>query len=256
MIQNLRRRAEAALADIESLNLSSASTANKSVKNNIALKSPTKSNVDSSYGNYLAGCNLIKEKENVWRDLHMAAEINASKSRACDESISNISDSIRKTSIALSDANISFDEIPNVIRTIENCSAIMLDIKGKTADIEALMIELSDVFEAFQLQKEKFAKNVDMIKFKEQKLAELEKERSVLTSKHAQVIQQNDQQMYLVRQERQKVFEDAFKNDMDYFKKVGNLPKIEHVSTEHSLKLEEIVLDDGIEELDKFLESK
>lgn len=62
-------------------------------------------------------------------------------------------------------------------------------------------------------------------------VANLDKIRQSLASRHAETVQQNDVQRRLMRQERQKVFEEAFQSDMNYYKEVGKLPSKHHLYT-------------------------
>lgn len=109
--------------------------------------------------------------------------------------------------------------------------------------------------------------------------------RQSLASKHAETVRESEKQMRLLQQERQAVFQDAFQSDLQYYKEVGKIPskfihlmmmrycrsyfktffgfsvfiieiKIEQKSSQQTLSLEEIVLDNELEnkELDKFLE--
>lgn len=105
-----------------------------------------------------------------------------------------------------------------------------------------------------------------------------------MASKHAETVKESEKRMRIIQQERQAVFQDAFQNDLKYFKEVGKIPskfslfklrsdkkklfsiwiyliiffhiEIENKTIQQSLSLEEVVLDNEFEQqaLDKFLE--
>lgn len=55
-------------------------------------------------------------------------------------------------------------------------------------------------------------------------LGNLEKVRQDLASKHAATVRESEKQMRLLQQERQAVFQDAFQNDLKYYKEAGKIP--------------------------------
>ncbi|XP_055318498.1 dysbindin protein homolog [Sitodiplosis mosellana] len=278
MFQNLRKKVNAVLPDIENMYLSSptiapsASSPNK-VLNHLGLLIPSTSASSSTSSdhtkitstqwpnsdaiNFGAGCELLDRNEKIWEELHAANESNAKKAETCDEMISNLTESIKKRCIDLSDINISLEIIPNIVQTIENCSTIMIEINDKCTEVENQLFELEDLMELLQLQEKQLDRKFEMAMFKERKLANLEKVRQSLASKHADTVKESERQMRLLQQERQAVFQDAFQSDLKYYKEVGKIPKIEieHKAVQQTLSLEEIVLDNDIEnkELDKFL---
>ncbi|XP_031629952.1 dysbindin protein homolog [Contarinia nasturtii] len=279
MFQNLRKKVNSVLPDIENMYLSSTnhipstsstvpstSSSNK-VLNQLGLLLPSTSTNDttkfpswpnSDAINFSAGCKLLERNEKIWEELHVANESNAKKAETCDAIISNLNVSIKKRCIDLSDINVSLEIIPNIVQTIENCSAIIIEINGKCTEVENQLFELEDLIELLQLQEKQLDSKFEMAMFKERKLANLEKVRQSLASKHAATVKESERQMRLRQQERQAVFQDAFQSDLKYYKEVGKIPKIEieHKSAQQTLSLEEIVLDNELEkkELDKFLE--
>lgn len=56
--------------------------------------------------------------------------------------------------------------------------------------------------------------------------ANLEKVRQSLASKHAETVKESEKRMRILQQERQAVFQDAFQNDLKYYKEVGKIPSM------------------------------
>lgn len=189
MFQNLRKKVNAVLPDIENMYLSSAniapstSSSNK-VLNHLGLLIPSSSSSisndhikvsstqwqNSDAINFSAGCDLLDRNEKIWEELHSANELNAKKAEQCDEIISNLTETIEKRCIDLSDINVSLEIIPNIIQTIENCSTIMIEINDKCTQVENQLFELEDLMELLQLQEKQLDSKFEMAMFKERKL--------------------------------------------------------------------------------------
>lgn len=193
MFQNLRKKVNSVLPDIENMYLSSANIApntsspNK-VLNHLGLLIPS-TTVSSSVSidpriastqwqnsgeiNFGAGCELLDRNEKIWEELHAANETNAKKAETCDELISDLTESIRKRCVDLSDINVSLEIIPNIVQTIENCSTIMIEINEKCTEVENQLFELEDLMELLQLQEKQLDSKFEMAMFKERKLGKL-----------------------------------------------------------------------------------
>lgn len=192
MFQSLRKKVNAVLPDIENMYLSSssispsASSPNK-VLNQLGLLIPLASSNQgieqtkasstkwphSDAINFNAGCKLLDKNEQIWQEVHAMNKANAEKSETCDAMISMLSDSIKKRCIDLSDINVSMEIIPNIVETIEKCSAIMIDINNKCTEVENQLYELEDLMELLQLQEKQLDSKFEMALFKEKKLGTL-----------------------------------------------------------------------------------
>lgn len=188
MFQNLRKKVNAVLPDIENMYLSSAPSASSpnKVLNHLGLLIPsTSTSIPSSSDhtkvpptqwpnsdeiNFSAGCEMLERNEKVWEELHAANEANAAKAEKCDTLISNLSESIRKRNVDLSDINKSLEIIPNIVQTIENCSTIIIEINEKCTEVENQLFELEDLVELLQLQEKQLDYKFEMAMFKERKL--------------------------------------------------------------------------------------
>lgn len=189
MFQSLRKKVNAVLPDLENMYLSSTSIApsaaspNK-VLNQLGLLIPLplsnqgidQTNISSTKWphsdaiNFSAGCKLLEKNEQIWQEVHAMNKTNADKSETCDAMISMLSDSIKKRCIDLSDINLSMEIIPNIVQTIENCSAIMIEINDKCTQVENQLYELEDLMEVLQLQEKQLDRKFEMALFKEKKL--------------------------------------------------------------------------------------
>lgn len=190
MFQNLRKKVNAVLPDIENIYLlsanagSSTSPSNK-VLNHLGLLVSTPSTGEhpkisstqwpnSDAINFTAGCKLLECNEKIWEELHTANESNAKKAETCDAMIAKVSESIKKRCVDLSDINVSLEIIPNIVRTIENCSTIVIELNEKCAEVENQLFELEDLVEVLQLQEKQLDSKFEMAMFKERKLGKFD----------------------------------------------------------------------------------
>lgn len=197
MFQRLRKKVNAVLPDIESIYISSAasldrlSTVSSPLKtinplSSFSTAAATKSTTtdptitpaaamqwpNSKAINFNAGCTLLKRNEELWKDIHAMNELNTNKAAESDRMISAIKDSITKHAIDLSDINAALEQIPNIIRTVEKCSATINEIHQKCVDVEEQLIDLEDLMEILELQERQLDKQFEMTMFKERKLGE------------------------------------------------------------------------------------
>lgn len=191
MFQNLRKKVNSVLPDIENIYIPSATTLSNTSSpiktinhfglSNAASKSNDHHNnkipiiqwPNSSAINFNAGCTLLEQNEKLWEELHATNERNGKKADDCDKIITNISESIRKRCIDISDINISLELVPNIVQVIENCSSILDDIHEKCSDVEEQLYELEDLIELLQLQEKQLDSKFEMAMFKERKLGKL-----------------------------------------------------------------------------------
>lgn len=231
MFKNLRKRINTVLPDIENIYTSTSSSTRYTLEALTRTSAPNdriKSKISpwsrSSAINFDAGCALLERNEKVWEELHAANEVNAKKAENCDQLIANIADNINKSAIDLSDINVSLEAVPNLIKTITNCSTIMHEINAKCMDVEKQLFELEDLMEVLQLQEKQLDSKFEMAMFKEKKLANLEKVRQSLAVKHEDTVKESEKQMRALQVERQSVFQNAFESDLHYYKEVGKIP--------------------------------
>lgn len=185
MFQNLRKKVNAVLPDIENIYLTSTSPSVSSphrVLNHLGLLIPSPSSTlneqsklstewpNSSAVNFDAGCKLLERNEQIWEELHSNNESNAKKAETCDRLISKLSNSIQRRCVDLSDICVSLEIVPNVVKTLERCSATIIDINEKCTEVENQLYELEDLIEVLELQEKQLNSKFEMALFKERKL--------------------------------------------------------------------------------------
>lgn len=167
------------LPDMETLYLPSpAPSSSMPIPSSNAYRTPSKTDANkrdtfwanSSVINFNAGCSLLERNERTWEGLHATNESNATKAETIDKVIANITDNINKQVIDLSDINVSLEAIPQLVKTIEKCSNVMLIINEGCIEVEKELYELEDLMEVLQLQEKQLDKKFEMALYKERKL--------------------------------------------------------------------------------------
>lgn len=193
MFQNLRKKVNSVLPDIENIYISSANGLSNSssttiIKNHFGLSLPTLSSSSTSNDvrkvqrsnwpntsliNFNAGCQLLEQNEQLWEELHLTNELNAKRAEECDLIIGQLNDSVSKSCTDLSDINVSLEMIPNILQTLENCSASIIDVNDKCSEVERQLFELEDLMDVLQLQERQLDKKFEMAMYKEHKLGKV-----------------------------------------------------------------------------------
>lgn len=179
MFKNFRKKMTAVLPDIENLYLSSGASMSTIYKNSMGSSSQSSfamhnnNNYKSNWPplvDFTAGCDILEHNENLWEKVHAANEDNAAKSMEVDEIINGLTDQINKRLIDLSDINVSLEAIPNLVKTVQNCSNVMHDVNKKCFEVEKQLVELENLIEVLQLQEKQLDSKFEMAMYKERKL--------------------------------------------------------------------------------------
>uniref|UniRef100_A0A7G3AEX7 Putative dysbindin protein isoform x1 n=1 Tax=Lutzomyia longipalpis TaxID=7200 RepID=A0A7G3AEX7_LUTLO len=205
--------------------------------------------------NLYAGCDLLAINERQWTEIRDLNEQNAKKAADVDATILEIRDRTERTLTTIQDVNVTLAALPVVVTTLNGCVDVIKDVGAKCETLEKKLMELEDLLEVLELQEKQLDHRFEMAMYKEKKLAALEKVREELAKKHADSVMKHELKMRKVQQERQSVFQDAFQDDMKFYKEQGTIPKVETRVGERKLSLEEVELDDTDtkDALDEFL---
>lgn len=185
MFKNIRKKVNSVLPDIESLYLTGSGTSSTtqspaSSRRESTLSSPTNGNLRmhspkisapiNSNINFSAGCDVLEYNESIWEEIHSVNEQNASKAQCIDLVIESLTDGLNKRLVDLSDINVSLEMIPNIVKTVQDCSNVMYDVNKKCAEVEKGLVELENLIEALHLQDQQLDKKLEMAMYKERKL--------------------------------------------------------------------------------------
>ncbi|XP_022221394.2 dysbindin protein homolog [Drosophila obscura] len=206
-----------------------------------------------SHLNVAAGCSLLAKYEDDWQQIHVTNEENGERATAVANQINSVQQRAEQQRRTISDLSVSLAGIPALISKLQASIETLhaLEDMGKHLEIE--LEKLEDLCENCDLQEFMLEKQFELSRHKQQKLNELEKYRQHIASQHQAKIQDHEQQLRKLQRERQAVFDDAFRCDMDEYKQHGQLTKIQ-ATTSNKLALEEVVLEaNEVDALEQFL---
>lgn len=207
--------------------------------NNIEIGIPMPSNINIS-----AGCQILRKNEEIWKNIHSINEKNANLARKIDEQIKKIKNNSDKLYTNFTDLNYLLSQMPTIEKNLNNCINTIQTINEKCKIIDEKLINLEDLCEEIKLQEKQLEHKVQLSKYKQEKMKQLEEVRLKLAVQYEEKLKKHEESLIKIQKERQAVFQDAFEHDIELFKEKGELPKVERIKRELSneLSLEEIDL--------------
>lgn len=187
MFKSIRKKVNSVLPDIEGLYLTGSGTATTSTtktptsslrepsipsptNGNLRVHSPKSNAPINGAINFSAGCDILEYNESIWEEIHSINEQNASKAQCIDLVIESLTARLKTRLVDLSDINVSLEAIPNIVKTVQDCSNVMYDVNKRCADVEKGLIELENLIEALHLQDQQLDRKLEMAMYKERKL--------------------------------------------------------------------------------------
>ncbi|XP_068143085.1 dysbindin protein homolog [Drosophila tropicalis] len=194
--------------------------------------------------NVAAGCNLLAKYEDDWQQIHVANEENAGQAAQVAKQIAAVQDRASGQRKVINELNHCLSEIPSLIVKL-HASAKTLESLEQMGDLLELELEkLEDLCEECELQELMLEKQFELSRHKQKKLNELEQYRQQIAAQHQARIEDHEQRLRQLQKERQAVFDDAFRCDMEEFKQRGQLTKIQPAPKDfNKLALEEVILE-------------
>ncbi|KAL5276877.1 DTNBP1 family protein [Megaselia abdita] len=194
--------------------------------------------------NVSAGCALLDHYERSWEDLHGGTVENARLADKVDSKITSLRTKAKTMETNISDMNSCLLRVPAIRENLKNCLEKITEIRSLCETVELGIVGLQDVVEQCDVQEKQLEEKYQLSLYKQRKMTDLEVYRQSLATKHQQTAKDYEVKLKQIQKERQEVFESAFKNDLEEFKKSGNVPKINSAPVDKSTLLEEVILDD------------
>ncbi|EDV52296.1 dysbindin protein homolog [Drosophila erecta] len=194
-----------------------------------------------SHLNVAVGCSLLAKYEDDWQKIHGANEENAEKAAQIANQISGLQNKASHQRKIISELNNSLAGIPTLIAQLQASSQVLNSLEEMGQQLEVELEKLEDLCEECELQEFILEQQFQLSRHKQKKLNELEQYRQQIAQKHQSKIKDQEQTLLKLQRERQAVFDDAFRGDMEEYKQHGQLTKIQ--TTSNKLSLEEVVLE-------------
>lgn len=174
--------------------------------------------------NVSAGCALLDHYERSWRDLHNQTVDNACLADEVDQKITVLRSKAKAMETNISDMNSCLQRVPAIRENLKSCLERVGEIKSLCEKVELGMVGLQDVCETCDMQEKQLEEKYQLSLYKQRKMTDLELYRQNLAIKHQQTAKDYEIKLRQIQKERQEVFQSAFINDLEEFKKSGNVP--------------------------------
>ncbi|KAH8301149.1 hypothetical protein KR018_003809 [Drosophila ironensis] len=205
--------------------------------------------------NVAAGCSLLAKYEDDWQQIHVANEENAARAATIANQIAGVQQRASNQRKTVSELNSNLAGIPSLIAQLQDSTRTLKSLEEMGRQLEEELEKLEDLCEECELQEFMLEQQFQLSRHKQKKLNDLEQYRQKIAIQHQTRIQDHEQRLLQLQRERQAVFDDAFRSDMEEYKQRGQLTKIQ--STGNKLALEEVVLEatevEGKDALEQFL---
>ncbi|XP_045483388.1 dysbindin protein homolog [Harmonia axyridis] len=200
--------------------------------------------------NYEAGSEILDYFRNEWSSLHNASEDNAKKAAEVAEIIDTIQTRIKKTE---NDLETITDILTgsNLTNNINEAHVKINDLLNLCDTVEKGLIEFERTVDEIEFQDMKKRHAYHLTKYEERKEESLKLLQLKLEEERNEELAKIELERVEKMKERQKVFQEAFQNDLELFKTLGQIPRLE-LNQQSSALLEEIQIDYNMEELDQF----
>lgn len=180
--------------------------------------------------NVAAGCNLLSKYEDSWQQIHEANEQNAENAETVAFQITTVLRSANEKRTTINELNSCLSALPALVVKLEECTEVIGSLEKLGLELEQELEKLENLCEECELQEFILAHQFQLSKHKQNKLNELEQYRQKIADQHQQKIQAHDQHLKQLQKERQAVFDDAFRGDLEEYKQSGQLPSISFFS--------------------------
>ncbi|XP_044745451.1 dysbindin protein homolog [Coccinella septempunctata] len=213
---------------------------------------PTNDQNEENPVNFEAGSEILDYFRNEWSILHNASENNAKKANEVAKEIESVYTKIKKTE---NDMEYIVETLTtsNLTNNINGAHQKINDLLDLCEKVEKGLIEFEKTIDEIEFQNMKKRHTYHLKKYEERKEENFKLLQSKLEQERKEELEKAERDKAKIMEERQKVFQEAFQNDLEIFKALGQIPKLE-LNKQPSALLEEIEIDYDTEELDQFFE--
>ncbi|XP_055943222.1 dysbindin-like [Argiope bruennichi] len=203
-----------------------------------------------------AGANLLHYYQQQWQELHENDSINAKKAEEVDALIGNLHLYCVEHLSYIKQLNIQLAALPQLQTGIMDLMGKIGELEGLFEEVEDALVNLEDVIETQELQERQLDHRFQLAMYKEKKLADFEDMKAKLGEEHAHRVQEFEKRQSLILKERQNTFQEVFEEEVKEYKKHGLKElrrRVSSNSSQKSVSLEEIDLEEDASALDEFL---
>lgn len=178
---------------------------------------------DESLPHFCAGMEILSRYEESWFLLHKRTKDCAQAAEDIDGDIVMLSANWERRKTALMQLEEQLQSLPTFIRELDAITANIAHLEGDFEEMESRLVYLETL--CCQCEQQTFKQHHvnELEVYKKKKRRELEAMKVELDSQHAQKVAELEQAMQQKLLERQKVYEEAFNQDMKQYLSTGCL---------------------------------
>lgn len=206
--------------------------------------------------NLNAGAELLHHYQKQWESLHRKTEANSQLSGEVAKLVTELSSSANRRSKVMNDFVALTSTLPQINEAIDLVAEDLKTLEKQITEAENLLTDLQDKKEKEALDRLELDQKYQLALYKEKRARQTEELKVKLALEHAEKVKVYEKQQQAILKERQKVFQAAFEEELDFYKKHGKIEKKLSEETPGTPKLEEIEVEPDEETkaaLDKFL---
>ncbi|XP_061197626.1 dysbindin-like isoform X2 [Saccostrea echinata] len=202
-----------------------------------------------------AGADLLQRYQLIWKELHDNTEQNAKQAEEVDVLVNKLFVEYDRQNEVLGRLHEGAKALPLILSDLQNLTDVLAVLDEEYDRVEAALIQLENICEEQELQNAKLLDSQKLAAYRNRKMNELEKLKVQLAKEHVKKMQKVEKHKQIKLKERQEAFQDAFDQDVDYYRTHGRLERLSVSSSDSGKKadLGDIVVDSDPEGLDEFL---
>lgn len=178
---------------------------------------------EQSHPHLSAGLEILSRYEESWFPLHKRTKECAQAAEAVDGDIVMLSAHWERRRAALTQLQEQLQSVPAFISELDAITANIAHLEGDFEEMESRLVYLETL--CCQCEQHTFKQHhvSELEAYKKKKRRELEALEGELDSQHAQKVAELEQAMHQKLRERQKIYEDAFNQDVKQYLSTGYL---------------------------------
>ncbi|XP_068615660.1 dysbindin-A [Brachionichthys hirsutus] len=212
---------------------------------------------EESFPNFSAGVEILSRYEDSWFPLHKRTKDCAQAAETVDGDIVMLSAHWERRRISLAQLQEQLQNLPAFICDLDAITANIAHLEGDFEEIESRLVYLETLCVQCEQQMSEQQHINELEAYKEKKRRGLESLQGELNAQHAQNLAEIEQTTLQKMRERQKVYEEAFQEDMKQYLSTGYVQHRESSSEPDGCVLDQITISNrsDLEALDDFLNS-
>lgn len=217
-----------------------------------------RSRLEDSPPQFSAGVELLSRYEDTWVLLHKRAKDSAKAAEAVDGEVVMLSAHWERRKATQGELQDQLHQLPAFLGDLENITARIAHLEGDFEEMESRLQYLESLCAQCEQQRFKQHHVTQLENYKKKKRRELESLKGELDAEHAQKVFELEHATQQKLKERQKIYEEAFVQDMEHYLSTGYLQLREPAGAQVPVDvLEQMQVTDvsDLEALDDFLNS-